>query len=165
MGRELDRLIVAIDELIDDELARGEQYGDIGQIVCELCGGDWHGTPADPATASEHHRKSNCPGAFANDAQRERWLRLLRRREELRSGRLGMLPERDDDSEDYADGLRFLGCAAVLEEDFCHFCNRVSHLPGGISDCPLARALDEQHANARPRGPGVRICRLRDYLD
>jgi hypothetical protein len=173
MGQELDRLIVAIDELIDDELARGEQYGDIGQPVCELCGGDWHGGSADNESTSGYGRKPRCPGAFATDAQRERWLHPPAHRE-LRGcgkgfddspGELWDCFEPDGSLDDYAEGLRYLGCGAVLSADSCQFCGRVSQAVGGLSDCSLARVLDQQRSCARYQEQHRRsICHL-PYLD
>ena len=73
MPDAVDLLVADIDELIDDALARGECDG-VGQADCALCGGDWHGAPADADTAREHRRIPHCPGASATDAQREQWL-------------------------------------------------------------------------------------------
>jgi hypothetical protein len=70
----IDRLVAEIDKLVDEELARGPYDDDVGQADCALCGGDWHGAPADADTAGEHRRIPDCPGAFASDAQREQWL-------------------------------------------------------------------------------------------
>ena len=63
MTDPIDRLVAEIDKLIDEELARGPRDGEVGQAICALCGGDWHGAPADADTAGEHRRTANCPGS------------------------------------------------------------------------------------------------------
>jgi hypothetical protein len=81
----LSRLIDAIDQLVDEQLARGETGYDLGQDRCELCGGPWHGAPSQSPTEREDLlRRPRCPGAFADDAQREQWQRDRRRGRRLR---------------------------------------------------------------------------------
>jgi hypothetical protein len=71
----LDRVIDAINQLVDEELARGEPYGDLEQDRCELCGGPWHGAPTHFSAGVEDLSHPGCPGAFASDTQREQWHR------------------------------------------------------------------------------------------
>jgi hypothetical protein len=56
--------------------------------ICELCGGDWHGTPIgdfDPRICHDgmRRRKPFCPGAFATARQRDAW-RLMEESEPKR---------------------------------------------------------------------------------
>ena len=69
----VERLVAEIDKLVDEELALGPCDDDVGQADCTLCGGDWHGVPADADSAAEHGRIPECPGAFASDAERAQW--------------------------------------------------------------------------------------------
>jgi hypothetical protein len=75
MHTRRDRLIDAIDRLVDEQLARGELGGDVDQDRCELCGGPWHGAPTDSTDDAEDLRHPRCPGAFADDTQRDQWQR------------------------------------------------------------------------------------------
>jgi len=138
MRRRIDRLIGVIDQLIDEGLAGGERDGDIGHAVCNLCGGDWHGTLADATTAGEYHRTANCPGAFATAEQRVHWLRTHQDPVTLN---------------DYVDALRELGCGALLGADSCEVCG----------DCPWACALQEHelHCGTAPLPPPLRAPRTR----
>jgi hypothetical protein len=87
----LDRLIDAIDQLVDEQLARGENGGNLDQDRCELCGGPWHGAPTDFAAGAQDLHHPGCPGAFANDTQREQWHRdRERNRGFFRLGRCGL---------------------------------------------------------------------------
>ncbi|MGC2378815.1 MAG: hypothetical protein WA622_17025 [Mycobacterium sp.] len=180
MTDPIDRLVAEIDKLIDEELARGPRDGEVGQAICALCGGDWHGAPADADTAGEHRRTANCPGAFATAEQREHWLRPRHRREPLGCGKSAWTTDRASldgiELNVYVEGLRQLGCGALLSADRCEFCGRgPSGHRGMIRDCPWAYALRERLAR-RSHEPGCiraelplermrRICLSREWLD
>jgi len=88
MQGRLDRLIDAIDRLVDEQLARGELGGDVDQDRCELCGGPWHGAPTYITDETDERHFHGCPGAFASDTQLQQWHRDRERaRAAFRAGR------------------------------------------------------------------------------
>ena len=65
-------MIGDIDALIDAALAVGpvDDYDADRYVKCELCGHDWHGTPAAPFVGVR-----KCPGAWADDDAKAAYLR------------------------------------------------------------------------------------------
>jgi hypothetical protein len=175
----IDRLVAEIDKLIDEELARGPRDGDVGQAICALCGGDWHGAPADADTACEHHRTETCPGAFATAEEREHWRRPRHRRDPRGSGKSAWTTDRASldgiELDDYGKWLFQLGCGALLSADRCDCGRGVGGDRGMIRDCFWWRVLRERLA--RPtHEPGCipaelplertrRMCLSREWLD
>lgn len=141
-----------IDRLVDRQLVRGNRdcTRSVGQPFCELCGGQWHGAPGDHDPDWEANgRMRGCPGAFATDEQRERWLRnghvpfIEKWRETVEAIRRGA---------DAEDIIR----SNPVPANFCELCGEQWHAgPAGdnalfipeeglIPDCPGASGSAEE---------------------
>lgn len=66
------RVLDDIDALIDQQLQHGptDDYNKPWTQRCDICGWLWHGLPGD----LENGGALGCPGAYATEQQREKWL-------------------------------------------------------------------------------------------
>ena len=73
-----------IDRLVDEQLSTGARYSSRNEDRCMLCGGYFHGLPADGADNIDYvasaSRRRGCPGAFADEQAKADWRARERRR-------------------------------------------------------------------------------------
>jgi hypothetical protein len=139
-----------IDQLVEEQLARGNRdcTTSVGQPMCDVCRGDWHGAAIDDWHALGGFRICGCPGAFATDEQRQLWqdswaYEVLRKAGIVRGVRVENTEPLTEPRTD------------PWPSDFCPLCGGDWHdAPlqtytvfdeGHLPSCPGSRATEAQH--------------------
>jgi hypothetical protein len=143
--RECDTRVYAVNQLVEEQLAGGEPAGGGYVGTCTLCGGDRHGEPVEH-DALGGYRILGCPGAFADDEQREQWLNSWAYAVIQRERALDVKPLKIDDGDLLAPPLPQNMCPLRADELQDSPVDDTTVFDAGrLPPCPESSATNEQH--------------------